>query len=196
MDQMNRKKLQFPPSLYQEILNELTDQSVGMSEFELIKALRLRGFFQSSANTAMKPLELFQTHFLLFHALYMLRDQLFESQTAWLSISALQIGLMPYQQGKVDLAKFDKLREYYLDFSHMENTSEDDVCELIASFWTKVSSHEQRDESLAILGLNDPVSDFEIKKAYRRLAMQHHPDRGGEKEKLQAINLALNKLLN
>ena len=28
-----------------------------------------------------------------------------------------------------------------------------------------------------ILGLNKNASDTEIKKAYRRLAMKHHPDR-------------------
>lgn len=34
----------------------------------------------------------------------------------------------------------------------------------------------------------------ELKKAYRRLAMQHHPDRGGTKEAMQAINAEYEKL--
>lgn len=34
----------------------------------------------------------------------------------------------------------------------------------------------------------------ELKKAYRRLAMKHHPDRGGSKETMQAINAEYEKL--
>ncbi|GAO35480.1 hypothetical protein SCT_0867 [Sulfuricella sp. T08] len=41
-----------------------------------------------------------------------------------------------------------------------------------------------------MLRLADPVDDPEIKRRYRELAMEHHPDRGGEMEKLQAINAA------
>ncbi|NNG14653.1 MAG: DnaJ domain-containing protein, partial [Gammaproteobacteria bacterium] len=42
--------------------------------------------------------------------------------------------------------------------------------------------------------LDDPVSDADIKQQYRRLAMQHHPDRGGDDATLQKINAAMNIL--
>lgn len=40
------------------------------------------------------------------------------------------------------------------------------------------------------LGVAADASDDEIKRAYKRLAMQHHPDRGGEQTKFQEIQEA------
>jgi len=41
-----------------------------------------------------------------------------------------------------------------------------------------------------ILGVNAGASDDEIKKAYKKLAMTHHPDRGGDQGKFQQIQEA------
>lgn len=41
-----------------------------------------------------------------------------------------------------------------------------------------------------ILGLGKSASPDEIKKAYRRLAQEHHPDKGGNQEKFKEINEA------
>lgn len=38
------------------------------------------------------------------------------------------------------------------------------------------------------LGLSDFASIEEIKKAYRRLVLIHHPDRGGSLEKMKELN--------
>ena len=39
-----------------------------------------------------------------------------------------------------------------------------------------------------ILGINKKASSSEIKKAYRKLAMKHHPDKGGDVDKFKEIN--------
>jgi len=45
-----------------------------------------------------------------------------------------------------------------------------------------------------ILNLPDFASIEEIKKAYRALAMMHHPDRGGDLEIMKKINAAYHVL--
>lgn len=42
----------------------------------------------------------------------------------------------------------------------------------------------------AALGLKRGASDAEIKKAYRSMAMKHHPDRGGDQAKFKEISAA------
>ena len=45
-----------------------------------------------------------------------------------------------------------------------------------------------------ILGVNEQSTSAEITKAFKNLAKQHHPDRGGTQEKFQEINEAHNTL--
>lgn len=49
-------------------------------------------------------------------------------------------------------------------------------------------------EYYSILGLSKWATDEEIKKAYRKLAMQHHPDRGWDEEKFKEVNEAYSVL--
>lgn len=45
-----------------------------------------------------------------------------------------------------------------------------------------------------ILGLDKTASKSEIKKAYKKLAMKHHPDRGGDEEEFKKVNNAFSIL--
>ena len=182
-------------TLIDVIQHELRQYPNGIKEYELLQSLKPHGFFRKPDNTYLMPHEIFQAHFLLFHALYILRQQLQQSKQGWLEIEVLNIQLLPYEETTDALMLPDTLAEYYLNLDNLENTSESDVNKLIASFWHNFNKQDQRDDALAILGLVDPVSNRVIKETYRKLVMEHHPDRGGDKSQLQTINNAINILL-
>ena len=184
-----------PDIFYTAIEQELDAHPAGMREHDLISALKARGFFEFLPPPPADPLHLFRAHFLLFNALYTLRDRLALSKQGLLEIGALNIRCLPWSAGDVSLTTPDPLRSYYLDWKNLDGTTEDDVCNLIASFWTQLGKFDNRGEALAELGLEDPVDDATIKLAWRRLAMEHHPDRGGDKVRLQAINAAVDCLI-
>lgn len=46
------------------------------------------------------------------------------------------------------------------------------------------------------LGLNPQATDEEVKKAYRKLAMVHHPDKGGDEKKFKEITQAYENITN
>ena len=51
-----------------------------------------------------------------------------------------------------------------------------------------------KEDYYKILGVSNDASDNEIKKAFHKLALVNHPDKGGDKEKFQKINVAYETL--
>ena len=192
---MSEKSASLPEAFFLSLQTELENNPDGIGEYDLMQNLKGQGYFDFLSSPAL-PHELFRAHFLLFHALYKLRDLFLANKSYLLDIHTLKIQLSEYVEGANSIQKEDKLRAYYLDFSHLEDTSEDEIYDMLASFWNNFNRFENRDAALAELGLQDPVDDKTIKQEYRRLAMQHHPDRGGDTEKLQKINEAVSLLLN
>ena len=166
-----------------------------LSEYELISLLRdSHGDIFKTADL-QNSFELFQVHFLLFHCLYRLRDRWLNENKACLQIDAMKINRLAYSQNNREaLVVSDALRAYYLDLSHLEQTTEEDAESLINDFWLKFAAAEDRSDALKTLELEDGVSFDQIKLQYRQLAMQHHPDRGGSAEKLADVNQAMDVL--
>ncbi len=167
----------------------------GIAEFDLLRLLRQQGFFAFLPPPPAAPAVLFRAHFLLFHALYRFHDHLIDTQRGQLRIGALCIRRLPWDAGCSALTRSDPLREYYLDWNNLDATDAQAVADLLAGFWRRFSKIDGRAGALAELGLVDPVDDATIKLAWRRLAMEHHPDRGGDTHNLQTINAAVDYLL-
>lgn len=185
----------------QHLLKVLLSFPAGLSEFELIQKLETEGQPGFETDCLKGNLSLFQTHFFLFHSLYQLREQLSEQlvpdqeQQYGLEISPLCIQLIPKENNTdTALGTPDPLRDYYLDLKNLKEVNETEVNQLFSRFWERYISNDERREALKELELQDPVDWSTIKKQHRRLAMQHHPDRGGDEERLQTINAAMELL--
>jgi hypothetical protein len=181
----------------------LQDHQEGISEYEFLLQLAKHEPFFAGDKTSADNLALFQRHFLLFHCLYQLEKTYRANDRGKLIISALEIrlsgkakhGKKNTQTGMNELTTPDTVRDYYLDISNLSDTDVDEVDELLGKFWLALARHEARDDALRLLGLQDPVDDVAIRKKYRELVMQHHPDRGGKVETIQQLNDAISKLL-
>lgn len=183
------------PALERAVLDTLRAHPQGLSEHALIERLREDGRGAPLRGSLQEPLSLFRTHFLLFHVLYRLRERCWASASAHLEVGPLHIALEAYRRGAPALVARDPLRDYYLDPANLERMRAADVEALLAGFWARLHRHEARAEALAVLGLEDPVDAAAIKRRYRRLAMRHHPDRGGDTRMLQRLNAAMQALL-
>lgn len=189
-DQPTDPDYRLPENFYRDLEDILRQHPAGLSEHNLLQALRSRGYFEFGQSRPAPPLELFQMHFLLLHGLYRLQQNGYEQQSALVDISPLRICLRSYRSGQNVLTKPDPLRDYYLDLGNLKMMSEEAVNDLLDAFWRDFVRFDSRASALAELGLQDPVDEATIKRTYRRLAMVHHPDRGGEAWRLQAINAA------
>lgn len=180
------------------LLQVLRAHPAGISEFDLIKRLSADGQAGFDKDCLRSSLSLFQTHFLLFHSLYLLRDDLCSGDNnERLDIHTLCIQLIPSAaRHSTDNAidTHDPLRDYYLDLDHLKNTRDADVDALLDQFWQRFIGNHERRAALQTLELQDPVDWPTIKTQHRRLTMQHHPDRGGDASRLQAINAAMDSL--
>jgi hypothetical protein len=180
------------------IFDHLETQAPGVSEYDLIQYLRDQNCFSLHPDELLSSdsLIMFQTHFIVFHALYRLRDRVRKLESNELDLNPVCIRLLSFTRGDAALAEFDALYDYYMDINNLAETRSEDVDEMLERFWLRLDNSERRAEALKELELEDPVSNDIIREQYRRLAMKHHPDRGGETEKLQRINTAVSILLN
>lgn len=181
----------------------LSDSPQGLSEHQLLKLLQQPPHEFFATDALRDPLLLFQTHFLLFHCLHLLKQRWYISQQAELEISALLIIRRPFSSKPITesrgqrLLYADPLAQYYLDWSHFSSTTGEDVETLLNSFWRKVFSPQCEDkiqQSLTIMQLDTPIPTAQLKVQYRRLAQIHHPDKGGDSEHFKKICQAFHQL--
>lgn len=149
-----------------DMLSTMTDLfRQGVSEYQLISKLKNPPYSVFDYEALRDPLVLFKTHFVLFHALYCLRDQWRMSGVGELDIHALNIQLSAptsscdsayesfqksNQKSSQDSSSnsdetqnhavdaHDALASYYLNWSNFEETDKESVEALLDSFWTQM----------------------------------------------------------
>ena len=173
----------------------ITSQANALTEYELINTLQEKDLLPVDKNLLSDTTSLFRTHFLIFHCLYLIDQQLCEEGLGRIHIDVLEIRYLPSKDAHIHLASVDSLRAYYLDLTQLQKTDAAAIEEMLNGFWTAYLRNEGREAALQTLGLSDPIDDSEITAHYRRLAARHHPDRGGDEQRLQEINQAYSRLL-
>lgn len=88
----------------------------------------------------------------------------------------------------------DPLKTYYLDLKHL-HTRPEEIAYMLNRFWVRLMGKEEKQaEALAVLGCSVQDNLATIRKAYRRLASLHHPDKGGEETTFIKIRQAYEAL--
>ena len=137
-----------------------------ISEYDLIQLLNGQGW--DLPTSAADSLALFTSHFLVYNALYQLQAEYWQQQQ-YLQISALSIQLYPPTNSDdtgsklSDYQNDESLRDYYLDFKHLQNASEESVNELLNQFWQRFVSSDEVSEALSILNLEAPIDAGQVK---------------------------------
>ena len=214
----------------------------GVTEYTLISVLKKPPYAVFDEEALRDPLMLFKTHFILFNALYQLRSKWLKDGVGKLDIHTLNIRLdsaavagsaeskqeltpeptlaseeeSATTENAHNLGPHDALASYYLDWNNFEQTDEEDVEALLASFWSTMGKAQYasfndgdieaahrileltwirsdlhrdtlRDSSLSKSEEHSVYSLKEIKKHYRKKLQQLHPDKGGSREQAQQV---------
>ncbi|KEA65150.1 DnaJ-related protein [Marinobacterium lacunae] len=170
----------------------------GLSEYALMKQLEFDGLALDDEPDVTSELLLFRKHFLIMNALYRLEPVLYEEGFE-LSISALHIQIHPLEpliaSEQQALAKSNPLREYYLDWREFEKSSSQYVRQLLNGFWRRYCGDSRIEQAWQTLGIAPGTEPEAVRRAYRRLAARHHPDRGGDVEQFRRVREAYELLM-
>lgn len=139
---------------------------------------------------------LFRKHFLVRHCLYKLND-------AWRCEGrGLRLGPVSIEYFKAENSQglpsmdvsYVALADYYGDLTHWLAATEDTCRSFIDDFFKRFSASSDLEKHLAVLGLPKEAVWGVVLMQYRRLAQQHHPDKGGDAERFLTITAAFEAL--
>jgi DnaJ-domain-containing protein 1 len=187
--------------LIQPILSILEACDNSISEFELLRQLEHEApiFDELGSDPNLK---LFRKHFLIMNALYQLQRKLWLEDEVRLCISPLKIHfeaaaqIEESQSNEVEDGVEAKLASYYLDWNEYDNTNAEDVAALLKGFYNKLFNRDDTEKALKLLGIEENSTKTEIKRAYRLLVRNAHPDKGGDAKKFIKLRKAYEHLIS
>lgn len=186
-----------PNPLLNPLRNLLLQHEAPLTEYELIRKLVAEGVIDSDYGAS--SLSLFQIHFLVMNGLYQLQRQWLVEGIV-LRVSPLHISYERLIDNVTveHMLSDSGMQNFYLDWDNLEAMTEEGVNSLLDEFWRRYAAYgvteNERDTALQTMGLDASADYPTIKQQYRRLAMACHPDRGGDQERLQLINSAMDVL--
>ncbi|MCP4352577.1 MAG: DnaJ domain-containing protein [Desulfobacterales bacterium] len=171
------------------------------------------------------PLTLYQNHFLLFHLLYILQND-FYKEDKYLFVHFMRTFLVQYPEegmcrfyeehsgrfccadciqsycdfhdkmiGNGELEELS-VKYFYLDKQNFYNLDEETAVSFINGTWEILRNYKSFKKSYEILGIPETSDMSLIKKKFRILAKQYHPDHGEKShDKFNEINRAYRLLL-
>lgn len=192
---MPEQAITLPPEWLRQIYDILMNHPEGLREIDLIDTLSERSPGTLSRADLTHPLSRFRVHFMLFHALYILRDELIDEAQAVLEITPLCIRLAPWQASDTQkVGQHDPLSHYYRNWNNLSQSDLSDVMGMLGGFWQHMAAPANIQSALEILSLGADASWLEMKRAYRKRCMTHHPDRGGNTADYQKLQTAYDVL--
>lgn len=186
-----------PNYMTQWLYTELISSRNTLKEYEIIGKWKQLGWLPS--NCLGSSLQLFRTHFFIFHQLFHFHKRLLAQRAGRLNIHTLEIKYEEADQNVSnkeikegfriqELCKLDSLLHYYLDWRPLFETKSDEIQRLMEFAAAGISKPHRLQEALHRFELTPPLSAQKIKHQYRKLAKRHHPDKGGSLSEIQMIN--------
>lgn len=180
-----------------DILLGILNSGRNFTEFELIQLLQKPPYQYFEQGSLQTNAGLFKTHFVLHHCLYRIQTNQLKTQSSYLHITPLSIQLIQLSDSLVvDVERDRKLAEYYSDLQHINVTSEEDVQNMLDSFWDRFVEFQYKNDALnetdihcafEAMGLRVNVTWNEVRKQFLKLITKTHPDKGGEEERSKTL---------
>lgn len=177
--------------------------SFEFEEYHLIQILEKQGLFQELEKVPAS-LALFAKHFLT-------RRSLYQSQAFWRAEGyCIEFGLMRIKLAFSGLPIIDghktepsqviallgeqAIADFYGDINVLKEATQESVNELLSDFWQRYDAFLNADNAYAVLNIKPDAAWVDIQKAYRKLAAQHHPDKGGDAKAFTRIKNAYDQI--
>ena len=187
--------MHLPDELLEQFIEVVDALPTTFNEIELMNQLN-RQFGEHFKKPDMSDsFLLFQFHFLIMHLAYQIKSRQLLGPDCQLVITPINFqkqATKAVTHQAVDSA--DVMQEYYLDLTNLEKETPQSIDDALNNFWQRFSQQQDKSPALAILKLDASASPAEIKASYKCLAMQHHPDRGGDAQQFAKINWAWQQL--